>query len=279
MDSTLLADIGGTYLRYRVGRGEVESCDSKGWEARLMKLIEAHPRIKRVGISFAGQVFSGKIRSAPNVAVVIPDIKQELEQRFARISVEIENDLKCAALAYQRHLCSDSVAVLYAGSGLGSALISEGKIVRGCENMAGEIGHISYRKAPFRCGCGKEDCLELFASGSGIDKHRFHFHLSGGTLDEWLDRGGQEERQIALVAAEGLAWAASLMITLYNPAILVVGGGMLDHNPFLRQRMKDAIKSRTFPPAWMGCSIVEGDLSNAPLAGAGLLFGENFWLE
>lgn len=272
MGSTLLADIGGTYFRYRIGKGATLHCAAEGWEDQLMELLDTHPGIERVGIAFAGQVSGGEIRSAPNVPMSIPNVKEELQCRFPHLRIAIENDLKCAAMAYQHHLRSDSVAVLYAGTGLGSALVSEGRIVRGNENMAGEIGHVSYHQAPFRCGCGKDDCLELFASGSGIDKHRRHFHLSDKTLDEWLLSGTQTEGRIAEAAAEALSFAASMMITLYNPEFLVIGGGVLEHNPLVHQRVKESISSRTFPPAWSGCSVVDADLKDAPLIGAGLLF-------
>ncbi len=279
MDSTLLADVGGTYFRYRLGEGEVVRSASAGWETQLLGLLETHPQLRHVGIAFAGQVSHGKILSAPNVEVSLPDLQAELEQRFPDLRVSVDNDLKCAALAYQRHLGSGSVAVLYAGSGLGSALISEGRIVRGHNNMAGEIGHVSYRPAPFRCGCGKMDCLELFASGSGIDKHRGYYRLSEGSLDEWLLRGSEAEQRIAETAEEALAFAASLMITLHNPEYLVIGGGIFEHNPRLRERIRTAAAVRTFSPSWKECRIVEGDLEDAPLIGAGLLIRPDFWLK
>lgn len=279
MGSLLLADIGGTYFRYRLGRGEVVRSRTEGWEESLIQVLEANPGIERVGIAFAGQVSEGIIRSAPNVAVSFPEIKRELESRFPRLRVKIDNDLKCAAFAYQHHLHTDSVAVLYAGSGLGSALISEGRIVRGIGNLAGEIGHVSYRSAPFRCGCGKVDCLELFASGSGIDKHRLYYRLSSDSPDTWLLNGTTEERHTAEAIAEALGFAASLLITLHNPQFLVIGGGVFEHNPLLAQKVKEEIATRTFIPAWRGCTVVEGKLNDAPLLGAGLLFREKFWLQ
>lgn len=279
MGSALLADVGGTYLRYRVGEGEVVQCRVHGWEEHLIGIVGSDPHIERVGIAFAGQVSEGTIHSAPNVAVTYPDIKRILEERFPHVRVAIDNDLKCAALAYARHLRSDSVAVLYAGSGLGSALISEGRLVRGKGNMAGEIGHISYRKTPFTCGCGKNDCLELFASGSGIEKHCRHLGLSPMSPDGWLSEGSSVERHMGDEVAEALSFAASLLITLHNPEFLVIGGGVLEHNPLLLKCVREMIPRRTFPPARRECSIVDADIGNAPLIGAGFLFEEDFRLQ
>jgi predicted NBD/HSP70 family sugar kinase len=76
--------------------------------------------------------------------------------------------------------------------------------------------------------------------------------------------------------AEALAFAASLLITLHNPAFLVIGGGVWEHNPLLRLRVKEMLLPRTFPPALRGCHIIDADLIDAPLIGAGLLFRHNF---
>lgn len=279
MRTALLVDIGGTYLRYRLGEGEIVRRSPEQWEQQLIALMEENPGITRVGIAFAGQVADGKILSAPNVRVAMPDIKKELEKRFPGVRVSIDNDLKCAALAYRLHLASDALVVLYAGSGLGSATVSEGRVVRGSGNMAGEIGHISYTKLPYRCGCGKDNCLELFASGSGIEKRRLNYGLAPMTPDGWLAEGGLPERQAATEIAEALAYAASVLITLHNPEFLVIGGGVWEYNPLLRSRVKEMIPQHVFPPALRECRIIDADIEYAPLRGAGLLFGDEFLLQ
>lgn len=271
MESSLFFDIGGSHFRYRVGEGEVHRFKTQRWEDQMLDVIASHPGSKRVGIAFAGQVFNGEIRSAPNIAVERLNIKPYLEQRFPGLQVQIENDLKCAALAYWQRFKCDTIGVLYAGTGLGSASVSEGKIVRGCGNMAGEIGHVGYQPVPLVCGCGKSDCLELFASGSGLEKQRHLFGLSDLSVDGWFG-GNVQERRTAETAADSLAYAASLMITLHNPSILVIGGGVWEDNPVLREKVRSLIEAKAFPPAYKDCRIVDADLDNAPLIGAALLF-------
>jgi glucokinase len=271
MDLSLFFDIGGSNFRYRVGEGKVHRSKTYRWEEKMIDVIASYPGIKRVGIAFAGQVFNGEIRSAPNIAVERLNIKAFLEQRFPDLQVRIENDLKCAALAYRQRFKCDMIGVLYAGTGLGSASVNEGKIVRGCENMAGEIGHVSYQAIPLVCGCGKSDCLELFASGSGLEKQRHLLGLSDLSVDGWF-AGNVQEQRTAETAADALAYAASLMITFYNPSVLVIGGGVWEDNPVLREKVKPLIAAKAFPPAFKGCMIVDADLENAPLIGAKLLF-------
>lgn len=271
METSLFFDIGGSHFRYRVGEGEVYRSKTHRWEDQMLDVIASHRGIKRIGIAFAGQVFNGEIRSAPNIAVEHQSIKAFLEQRFPGVQVRIENDLKCAALAYRQRFKCDTIGVLYAGTGLGSASVSEGRIVRGCGNMAGEIGHVSYQSVPLVCGCGKSDCLELFASGSGLEKQRHLFGLSDLSVDGWFG-GNVQERRTAEAAADALAYAASLMITLYNPEFLVIGGGVWEDNPVLREKARALIEAKAFSPAYKDCKIVDADLENAPLIGAALLF-------
>ncbi|KFN40788.1 MAG: hypothetical protein JU82_01365 [Sulfuricurvum sp. MLSB] len=271
MEPSLFFDIGGSHFRYRSEEGEVHRLKTQRWENQMLDVIESHRGIKRIGIAFAGQVFNGEIRSAPNIAVEHQNIQAFLECRFPGVQVRIENDLKCAALAYRQRFKYDTIGVLYVGTGLGSASVSEGKIVRGCGNMAGEIGHVGYQSVPLVCGCGKSDCLELFASGSGLEKQRHLFGLSDLSVDGWFE-GNVQERRTAETAADALAYAASLMITLHNPSVLVIGGGVWEDNPMLREKVKPLIAAKTFPPAYKECRIVDADLDNAPLIGAALLF-------
>lgn len=271
METSLFFDIGGSHFRYRVGEGEVYRSKTHRWEDQMLDVIASHRGIKRIGIAFAGQVFNGEIRSAPNIAVEHQSIKTFLEQRFPGVQVRIENDLKCAVLAYRQRFKCDTIGVLYAGTGLGSASVSEGRIVRGCGNMAGEIGHVSYQSVPLVCGCGKSDCLELFASGSGLEKQRHLFGLSDLSVDGWFG-GNVQERRTAEAAADALAYAASLMITLHNPSVLVIGGGVWEDNPVLREKARALIEAKAFSPAYKDCKIVDADLENAPLIGAALLF-------
>ncbi len=82
----------------------------------------------------------------------------------------IENDLNSAVLAERLYWKSDNIIAIYIGTGIGAGIISNGILIKGNLGFAGEIGHIPFKKAPFNCGCGKDNCIELFCSGGAILK-------------------------------------------------------------------------------------------------------------
>lgn len=169
----LAIDAGGTNLRAQIWDNEklVKSLKSKSSEIGLYSwiknILKEFNSIDTVGIAYAGQVEDGKIISAPNIKVDKHNIKEALESEFD-ISLKIENDLLCAVLAESFAHKSDDICAIYVGTGLGLGVMESGKIIRGKHNMATEIGHIPYKKAPFNCGCGRDNCIELYASGSGL---------------------------------------------------------------------------------------------------------------
>ena len=158
----LYIDMGGTYLRYEI--------DSKLYIQRehnivnlLNKLLKKYP-IKQVNISFAGHTQNNIIYSAPNL-----DIKKlNLKEYFPNVEFRIENDLNCAVLAESNYFNEKNIVAFYIGTGAGSGAMIEGNLIKGIKNSALEIGHIPFRKAPFLCGCGKDNCIENFCSGIAI---------------------------------------------------------------------------------------------------------------
>ncbi len=250
----LAVDIGGTYLRYDTGeikKIEIKNIDIEEFLKELIKKYD----VKKIAISFAGQVNKGEILSSPNV--------KKFNPKNLGIPYVLENDLNCAALAESNYFKSKFLVALYSGTGLGSGIIENG-IIRGYKNLAGEIGHIPYKKAPFRCGCGKDNCIELFASGSGIEK--------------WAGFLGCESnlkttcKEIKKNYEDALLVAVAISLTLFNPEILVLGGGVIKNNPYLLDLIKKEIKN--YAPKFAISKIVLSEIEDASLKGAKLLLKE-----
>jgi len=248
----LAVDIGGTYLRYDINgvkKIEIKNIDI---EEFLKKLIKKY-NVKKIAISFAGQVYKGEIFSSPNA--------KKFNPKNLKIPYILENDLNCAALAQSYYFKSKFLVALYSGTGVGSGIIENGKIIRGYKNLAGEIGHIPYKKAPFKCGCGKDNCIELFASGSGIEK--------------WAKFLGCEKdlkttcKKIKQNYEKALLFGVATVLTLFNPEILVLGGGVIKNNPYLVKIVKENIKN--YAPSFAVSKIVLSELEEASLKGAKLL--------
>ncbi len=251
----LALDIGGTYLRWEVvgsvaGKEKIDTIDLQTFIATLIEKYQ----IQALAASIAGQVYDNRVLSAPNIAH-LPDFEA------FDIPYILENDLKCAALAEAKFFECDYLVALYSGTGLGSGAIENGKIVRGWHNLATEIGHIPYKEAPFRCGCGKDNCLELFASGSAIEKWAHY----------WQIEPSLQEERIKKMVQNALAHAAAVLITLCNPKILVLGGGVVEHNPFLVDAVRQKLPKLAPAFAYNETQITLTQLENASLEGAKIL--------
>ncbi|WP_201353310.1 ROK family protein [Hydrogenimonas urashimensis] len=274
--SRLAIDIGGTHLRYElVGEGR-ETCGilpSKKTEISLFieSMLKSHPGIDAVAVSFAGQVHDGVILSAPNIEVRRPDLRDYFETAYG-IPLRIENDLNCAALAESVYWKEGHLVALYSGTGLGSGIVERGEICHGFRSLAGEIGHVPYRKAPFACGCGKDNCLELYASGAGIGKWMRHFGCDGSPdLKRFYHAKDDSCRQVAIHYIEALLHASATLVTLLNPKILVLGGGVVSHNPFLLPIVRKKITEFALLTSCDGLNIEMTRIENASLEGAKLL--------
>ncbi|RLA69300.1 MAG: hypothetical protein DRG24_08690 [Epsilonproteobacteria bacterium] len=103
----VVMDVGGTHIRYRMIDANGEDLSSGKMRTQTIGLIQAiesiikDDTIKKIGISYAGEVHNGVILSAPNIEVDEPNIKAYFLKEH-HIELYIENDLKCAALAEQR---------------------------------------------------------------------------------------------------------------------------------------------------------------------------------
>lgn len=267
--SIAFIDWGGTHFRC-----VVEGEDSFSFEkpsagidikAELEALFAKFESIQRVGIAFAGQVRDNVILSAPNISAQNID----LNAHFPGKSIFVQNDLKCAVLAEAAYFDEANIAALYVGTGLGSAYVENGRLICGESNIAGEIGHIPYMPTGFKCGCGKDNCLELTASGSGLAKRAKAANLEAYTIEELLK--SEIGEKIVKEFVKGVGYGASLIITMLNPKILVIGGGILRANDWLIDDIREYVLVNGFKKSVSKCEIKLSSLKNGSLEGARLL--------
>ncbi len=280
----LAFDIGGTHIRRAViQKGCAHHLDrhpSRDLAATLYRLtaesLERHPALKGVAISFAGQIQNGAICSAPNIdtgELQGRSIPAWFEENFGLLAA-IDNDLKCAARAEAAcYPDAQALAVLYIGTGFGGALIEKGQLICGSGNQAGEIGHIPFEPAPFRCGCGGESCLELAASGSGVECWCAALGLKPAPLSELKAQHTPQAEAICKRFERGLKHAIATLLPLFNPDRVVLGGGVIAHNPWLLATAQEATQG-AFGPASHAevCLSTLGDEAN--LIGASRLLAE-----
>lgn len=262
-------DWGGTHFRCVVEGSRPVSFEKSSHDIdivqELKSLFLTQPELSHVGISFAGQVKDDIILSAPNISAKELDLGAIFKDKVIRI----QNDLKCAALAEAAYWNEKSIAVLYVGTGIGSAYIDKGVLVQGCDNLAGEIGHAPYVKTGGICGCGKDNCLELSASGSGIAKKAAAKGLQSRTINEL--KQSETGEVIVDEFIEAVGYGASLIVTLLNPKILVIGGGIVQANEWLLEHIEKYIAKNGFKKSADACEIKLSKLKNGSLDGARLL--------
>ena len=262
----------------------------------LMKETNTKPSdIQGIGFDFPGQVDykTGVVKLAPNIPgwVNVP-IAKMIEDEF-HIPTRIDNDVRCAALGELKFGagkgCENFVCITV-GTGIGSGLVINGKLVRGAANAAGEIGHIKLQMqdGPI-CGCGDTGCLEAFASGPSIVAMAQEYLKSGKSTKfrEMAGVDGEITPYIVAKAAEAgdpvakrifektgyyIGMGLVSVINLLNPEKVIIGGGVAEAGDLLLEPIRKTIKERAMVIAGSSVEIVPAELGNsAGVIGASML--------
>ena len=133
----------------------------------------------------------------------------------------------------------------YVGTGLGNAIAIDGNLYVGAHGVAGELGHIPVVGHDEPCGCGNRGCIEPLASGAGLrDLHTAHF--PGTPFPEVFTRHADTpeiERFLDL-----LAQAIATEVTLFDPDVVLLGGGVISMNDFPRAALEAAVRRHSRQP-------------------------------
>lgn len=252
--------------------------------------------IEGIGFDFPGQVDykTGVVKLAPNIPgwVNVP-IAQMIEDEF-HIPTRIDNDVRCAALGEMNFGagkgCENFVCITV-GTGIGSGLVINGKLVRGASNAAGEIGHIKLQmKDGLICGCGDTGCLEAYASGPSIvamaqdyikggksTKFREMAAAEGGEITPYMvakaaEAGDPVAKRIFEIVGEYIGIGLTSVINLLNPEKIIIGGGVAEAGDLLLNPIRKTIKERAMVVAGSAVEIVPAQLGNsAGVIGASML--------
>jgi predicted NBD/HSP70 family sugar kinase len=142
---------------------------------RLQSFLRAHPRLtcEGIGITVPGGVDHQRQRlvSAPNLGWRDIDLKGPVE-RATGIAVELENAANACAIAEASTGGPErrDLIVVTVSEGIGTGIVSGGRLVRGASGLAGEFGHVSLDERGPICGCGRRGCWEVYASNSAALK-------------------------------------------------------------------------------------------------------------
>lgn len=188
-----------------------------------------------VGLAVPGSVdpTTGRGEFSANLGWVDAPLGPELEAAL-RLPVHVEHDVYAGALAeftIGAGRGTRSGAFVPVGTGLGAALLIEGRFWRGSNLLVGEIGHIRRPGDETPCGCGRQGCIELFASARGLEQTYAQLTGSGSTVDakEIATRAGAGEQAAVMSwndCVSSLAQALAALTLTVDIDAIVIGGGL-----------------------------------------------------
>jgi len=254
-------------------------------------------QISSIGIGAAGQVDrkNGILISAPNLDCYDVEFKKILEEHF-NIPTFVGNDVEVATLGEMKFgsgVGYNNFVCIFVGTGVGSGIVSDGKILKGLTGTAGEIGHIIVSEGGRICGCGGYGCLEAYASRTAIEKKilgslkkghksiisesiKENSVIRSKDIKEALDANDELVLSCIIEASEYLSSGIASIVNFYNPELIILGGGLIEAvDLFYEITVKKALtKSLTVPAA--KTEIVKTKLSDfAGVVGAALLSTQN----
>ncbi len=224
--------------------------------------------ISSIGVGAAGQIDreNGIIIAATNLDCYDLNLKKILTEKF-NLPVYVGNDVEIATIGEQKFGagkdCKDFVCV-FVGTGVGSAIVKDGKIITGATGTAGEIGHIIVDLNGRQCSCGAHGCLEAYASRSAIER-RIEGALKKGRKScilDYLETGKSItssmiqksiEREDELVlqcvteASEYLSGGIASIINFINPELIILGGGLIEAVDYFYQKTIKKAKAKSLP--------------------------------
>ena len=297
MDKVLGIDIGGTSIKVgmfstegkleaatQIPTGEIvsEAAFAVVTEG-LKKLLDDNGAsaddVVGVGLDVPGPVDDdGRVGMLANIELDPDGLQAALKRAFPRATLAFVNDANAAALGelWQGTAKDASSFVLVAiGTGVGGGVVTDGKIVSGAFGAGGEIGHITVnREETATCGCGRQGCLEQYASASGIvrvykqecaKRGQEPVKLSGptDTLSVFnACRAGDESAKAAISCmCDCLGYAMAQISVIIDPQMYLVGGGVAGGFNLFAEELRAAFRKYCLAPS-VGTRILPASLGN-----------------
>jgi predicted NBD/HSP70 family sugar kinase len=202
------------------------------------------------------------------------DAAAEASDRLG-LQVEVDNDANLGALAesvWGAAKGKSEVAYIKVATGIGAGLISGGKLNRGVNGIAGEIGHTLVAESGPVCRCGNRGCLETLASAraiTGLLSESRREPVSTRRLLELNEAGDAAAQRLIAEAGRAIGLAVANVCNLLNPECVVVGGDLGAAGETLLDPLRRTVERIAIPSAVERMEIVPGVLGErAELLGA-----------
>lgn len=230
-----------------------------------------------IGLGIPGPVRDdGVVLECVNLGWGIFNVAEKLSD-LTGLKVKVNNDANVAALGEQWQGGGQgykSTVFITLGTGVGGGIIIDDKIISGSNGAAGEIGHISVEFSDgLRCNCGKDGCLEQYASATGIVNLAKKYlkndntsslmkveKLSAKNIFDCAKDGDEISLEVVKKACEYLGKALTHIAAVVDPEAFVIGGGvsyagqiLIDHTKEVYEsHVMKALKGKEFKLATLG---------------------------
>jgi glucokinase len=257
-------------------------------------LSKTRQEAKALGIGVAAQVDrKGVVRGSPNLGWRNVPLKKNLEKKLG-LPVVVTNDVSAATWGerlYGSGRGVNDLAVLFVGTGVGGGVITGGKLLSGCTNSGGELGHMTIVYDGRKCRCPNRGCLEAYVGGWAIAERaqeairtlstegRRLQTLAGSinlvtavTISQAYKEGDLLARLLVEETGRYLAAGVVSIVNAFNPCLVALGGGVIEGIPELIQIVKNIVPTMALEAAVGKLQIVKAALgSNAAVIGAAAL--------
>ena len=239
-----------------------------------------------IGVACAGGIDSGRgvvVTPSPNmtgwVDIPLADIIQE---RF-KMNTFVVNDASAAALGEHHSGAGrgvDNLVLFTLGTGIGGGIIASGELYLGAVGAAAEIGHMTVDANGPKCGCGNTGCLEMLASGRAVERDAVKrvsqgeksslSEMAGGKTEnitaEMVGAAAKNGDPLALDVLMRAAYYLGIgmvnVVNIFNPEMIVLGGGMAELGDLFIGPGKKMVAERAFPVSSRAVCIVTAQLGN-----------------
>jgi glucokinase len=249
-------------------------------------------KIIGVGVAAPGPIDtkSGVVTAPPNLPGWQDVPLAELIQDRLSLPTSLENDANAAALAEHRFGAgrgAQHLVYVTASTGIGGGFVLDDRLYHGATGAAAEVGHMTILPQGPLCGCGNRGCLEALASGSAIAREARERvdrrvptliadlaqadsdSISAKMVAEAADLGDADANEILNQAMIYLGVGMANLVNLFNPRVLVIGGGLTKMGPRLFEPVRRIVDLRAFPAAASAVEIKQAELGeNVGLLGA-----------
>lgn len=219
----------------------------------VIKMLQAY-YINEIGIAVPGTVTGTKIVRAVNLGIENYDLVAILQNNLIKagytINIKMKNDGKCAALAEQKYGALagyDNSVFLCIGTGVGSTVIFDGKLLE-AKNVPGfEFSHTIIHRNGAACNCGKRGCFEVYASLKRFkEKIVKEFNLksiNGECVRDFIRKNSDNPTLRYMINSyiEDLSIGISNIINIFEPEAICLGGSFAEYEGILYEPLKNAL--------------------------------------